>query len=269
VSNNNVNNFTGTASVEKDFDRVFVVLGETVNQTNYDDSLQRARDGTIYTTTGRVGFWITPYLNSFVQGSGDWRRYAAGGLFDSHGYRVTGGLATPQVGLFQGEVYGGYQAESYENSLFGNYSGSVYGGKLSYFPTRYWTIRAIVDRIISVSTLAPAVSVAAVPAATLVGTSAIGIPLIGTPMQVTHTALETDWGLWRAVSVSGRFGYDHATYLNSIRVDDAWFAGARLNTNIWQSFGVSLDYQYTRLSSNVPLNSYYRNMIMLGALYRY
>jgi len=58
VSNNNVNNFSGTASVEKDFNRVLVVLGETVNQTNYDDSSQRGRDGTIYTTTGRVGLLI-------------------------------------------------------------------------------------------------------------------------------------------------------------------------------------------------------------------
>ena len=88
-------------------------------------------------------------------------------------------------------------------------------------------------------------------------------------MQVTHTALETDWGLWRAVSVSGRFGYDHADYLDSTRVDDAWYAGIRLDKNIWQGPGVSLDYQYTRLNSNVPLNSYYRSVVMLGALYRY
>jgi hypothetical protein len=181
-----------------------------------------------------------------------------------------GGLATPQVGLFQGEVYGGYQAENYDNSFFGTDGGSVYGARLSYFPTRYWTIKLLVDRIISVSALAPAATVAvAASAAPVIGTTVLGTALIGTPMMVTHAALETDWGLWRAVSVSGRFGYDHATYLDSIRVDDAWFAGVRLNTNIWQSFGVSLDYQYSRLSSNVPLNSYYRNMIMLGALYRY
>jgi Putative beta-barrel porin 2 len=81
------------------------------------------------------------------------------------------------------------------------------------------------------------------------------LPALGTPMQVTHVALETDWGLWREVSVSGRFGYDHADYLNSIRVDNVWFAGARLNKDILRGLGVSLDYQYTRLSSNVPLNS--------------
>jgi hypothetical protein len=270
VSNNNVNNFAGTASVEKDFNRAFVILGETVNQTNYDDSLQRGRNGTIYATTGRGGFWITPYVNAYVQGMLDWRRYAAANVLDSSGYRVVGGLATPQVGLFQGEVYGGYQEERYDNSFFGNYSSSVYGGKLAYFPTRYWIIRAIVDRTISVSTLGSAASVATVtPAAPVIGTSVFGTPVLGTPMLVTHSALETDWGLWRAATVSGRFGYDHATYLASTRVDDAWFAGARISTNIWQSFGVSLDYQYTRLSSNVSLNSYYRNMIMLGALYRY
>jgi hypothetical protein len=270
VSNNNVNNFIGTASVEKNFDRVLLVLGETVNQTNYDDSMQRGRDGTIYTTTGRLGYWITPYLNAYVQGSGDWRRYAAGDVFDSNGYRVVGGVATPQVGLLQGEVYGGYQAERYDNGLFSTVSSSVYGGKLSYFPTRYWTIKLRVDRTISVSTLAPAPTVGLVaPASPVIGTAVFGTPLLGTPMTVTTARLETDWGLWRLVSVSGRFGYDHATYTDSFRVDEAWYAGTKFNFNVWQAIGLSLDYQYTRLNSNVPLNSYYKNVIMLGAMYRY
>ena len=173
--------------------------------------------------------------------------------FDSHGYRAVGGFASPQVGLFQGEVYGGYQEERYDNAVFGTYGGAVYGGKLAYFPTRYWTIKAIVDRTISVSAIAPGAAFAfgGVPVIIVGG---VAVPALGTPMQVTHTALETDWGLWRAVSVSGRFGYDHADYLNSTRVDDAWYAGIRLDKNIWQGLGVSLDYQYTRLNSNVPLN---------------
>ena len=267
VSNNNVNNLQGTASVQKDFNRAFVVLGETVNQTNYDSGLQSARNGTIYTTTGRGGIWITPWVNAYVQGSVDWRRYAFD-PFDFHGYRAVGGFASPQVGLFQGEVYGGYQEERYDNAVFGTYGGAVYGGKLAYFPTRYWTIKAIVDRTISVSAIAPGAAFAfgGVPVIIVGG---VAVPALGTPMQVTHTALETDWGLWRAVSVSGRFGYDHADYLNSTRVDDAWYAGIRLDKNIWQGLGVSLDYQYTRLNSNVPLNSYYRSVVMLGALYRY
>jgi hypothetical protein len=47
-------------------------------------------------------------------------------------------------------------------------------------------------------------------------------------------------------------------------VDNACFSGVRLDKEIWGSFDVSLDYQYTRLNSNVLLNSYYRNIIMLG-----
>ena len=181
-----------------------------------------------------------------------------------------GGLATPQVGLFLGEVYGGYQAENYDNAFFGSLSSSVYGGKLSYFPTRYWTIRLIADRTISVAALTPvAGDPVATPSAPVIGTTASELRCSEVPMLVTHTALETDWGLWRAVAVTGRFGYDHATYVDSFRVDDAWYAGARLNFNFWQALGLSLDYQYTRLNSNVPLNSYYRNVIMLGALYRY
>jgi hypothetical protein len=43
ISNNNVNNLSGTASVEKDLGRMLMLLSEPVNQTDYDDSLQRGR----------------------------------------------------------------------------------------------------------------------------------------------------------------------------------------------------------------------------------
>jgi hypothetical protein len=265
ITNNSVNVVTGTASVQKDIGRAFVVLGESVTQTNYDASFQHPRNGTIYATTARTGVWATPYINVFAEGTYDWRRYAAD-IFDSQGYRVVGGLGSGQIGLLKGEVYGGYQAEHYDHSdlfglSFGEVSSSVYGAKLSYFPTRYLTLKVLVDRIISVSSV-PTVG-------TFFGFGLTPGVSLGTPMLVTHTVFEAEWGLWRQVSLSGRFGYDHATYVLSPRVDDAWLAGARINYEIWRNLGLSFDYQYTKLDSTVPLNSYRRNMFLVGALYRY
>jgi hypothetical protein len=250
VSDNQVNVLTGLASVEKDFDRAFVILGGQVNDTFYDNALQQARNGTIYTGIGRLGFWFTPFLNVFAEGSGDWRRYQSS-LLDSSGYRVIGGLATGQIGLLQGEVYGGYQAENYDNSTaIGTNKSPVLGAKVSYFPTPYWTLRVAVDETLGV-------------AAVMTPTTPV------TAMTVTQAALYSDWGLWRFWTVTARAGYDHATYVNSPRIDNAWFAGGRIGYEFWANLGISLDYQYSRLNSNVVINSYNQNRVFLGMLYRY
>ena len=82
VSNNNVNNFNGDASVKRTSTAYSSSCTRPSINPTTTNTLQRARDGTIYTSTGRLGFWITPYLSSYVEGSGDWRRYAAGGVFE-------------------------------------------------------------------------------------------------------------------------------------------------------------------------------------------
>jgi hypothetical protein len=250
VVNNQVNVFSGEASVEKQFGQAFALLGTTASYTTYDNASQQARNGTIYGATARLGMWVTPQINAFVQGGYDWRRYDAS-IFDSQGYRVVAGLATSQIGLLQGEIYGGYQSQDYENGTIGSNSSSVYGGRLSYFPTEYWTIRAVVDQSLGVSTVASSQS------------------LVGTAMTVTTASLETTWGLWRDWTVSGRVAYNHAEYVDSLREDNAWIAGVRIGYQLWANLGITFDYTYTNLDSNAALASYERNMFTLGAMYRY
>jgi hypothetical protein len=130
-------------------------------------------------------------------------------------------------------------------------SSTVFGTKLSYFPTRYWTVKAVVDQTLGVSTVATPTS-----------------PL-GTAMRVTQGVIETNYALWKQASVSARAGYNRADYVNSPRLDNAWLTGATVNYTVWQNLGVTFDYQYSKLQSNVVLSSYSDNRFTVGGSYKY
>ena len=106
--------------------------------------------------SGRVGYNF-PSFYVFAQGDGIFQRFD-NSVFNTNGYRVIGGVGTNDTSsLFKGEVYGGYQFQdqNQQNVLTlgvpaalgipqdaGN---GVFGGRLSYFPTEYWTIIASID----------------------------------------------------------------------------------------------------------------------------
>jgi len=54
-----------------------------------------------------------------------------------------------------------------------------------------------------------------------------------------------------------------------VRRDDAWTGGATLSYSVWQNFGLTLDYQHVQLNSNVPLQSFTRDVVSVGGNYRY
>jgi hypothetical protein len=247
------NQFSGLASVQKTFDRAFVSLAGSVVDITYDhlNVNQTSPDGVVYTGTGKGGFWFSPFLYAYTEASFDDRKYAAG-TFDSHGYRVLGGVGSDQIGLFRGALYGGYQAEQFDLAALGTVGGPVFGGNLSYYLTRYLTIRGSVDETLGVSLLA----------------SAPGSPF-GTATRVTSALLEAGYAIDPAWTASARAGYISTAYVDNPRIDTAWTAGGTLTYSVWRNFGLTLDYQYTRLFSNIPLQGFTRNVVTLGGTYRY
>src|SRR5262245_10425437 len=104
------NQYTGLVSVQKLFDRAFVNLSGSVVDIIYDSTPTgtQSSNGVTYTGVGRGGFWFTPFFYGYAEGSVDQRRYNTD-IFNSNGYRTVGGIGTDQIGLFRGELYGGYQ----------------------------------------------------------------------------------------------------------------------------------------------------------------
>jgi Putative beta-barrel porin 2 len=121
-------------NVQKNFgttNEFFVILGGSIVDIDYDSTaagVTPATDGVTTTGIGRAGFWFTPLLYAYTEGSVDQRHYSSNSL-DSSGYRVVGGIGSDNFGLLKGELFGGYQAEDYSLSL-NNFASTVFGGSI-------------------------------------------------------------------------------------------------------------------------------------------
>jgi Putative beta-barrel porin 2 len=276
------NQYTAGTSVLKTFDNnTFVTLAGTAFHIAYDHTIDlpigspfsTSLDGTSYWVTGRLGFNATPQLYVFAEPAGIFQRFN-NSKFDTNGYRVTGGIgsADPQS-LFRGEVFGGYQAQHQLNSSdtivdangvplivngLGIPSGipsdthsPIYGGRLAYYPTRYWTFVAQVDQTLGIST-------------TLSPTLPAGVPL-----RATNAVLQANYNLSRWWWVGARAGYTQAKFFGFDRVDDGWMAGASFNYEVWRNLLLTLDYQYSTVHSNAAFSDFTRNVYTAGLTYRY
>ena len=248
------NQFSGAASVQKDFDRAFVNLGGSVIDINYDrtsGTTAPSPDGVTTTETAKGGVWISPVLYGYVEGAIDQRNYS-NSIFNSTGYRTIGGLGSDQIGLFRGEVYGGYQSESFSNGRFHNVGSPVFGGRVYYYPLPELTLSSSVDETIGVSLLS------SVPGTTT-----------GTATRVTNALAQATYALMTEWSASGRFGFIHTGYVDTHRADDAWTMGTTVNYSVWQNLGLTFDYQHIQSSSNVAFQGFTRDVVTFGLTYKY
>jgi hypothetical protein len=250
VNPDRYNQYSGGLSVDKRFGNAFIGLSTTVTHTQFDSNpaFAKSRDGTVYTVAERTGFDLTPQLYAFVDPQVHWQRYVDT-TRNSDGYRVTGGVGTSGANIWLGEVFGGYQKE--KNDIVGTYGGGVFGVRVGYTPTRFWDFRASLDETLGASTIA------------------VG-GLTGVASRVTTGLVNVGYhGLPQGWSTNARFGYVRTTFINSTREDNGWLAGANVGYEIWRNLGVTLDYQYKSVNSNVALQSFNDHMVSLGATYKY
>jgi hypothetical protein len=276
------NQYTGGASVLKNFEQgAFASLAGTVFHIQYDHTgnlpignpFSTSLDGTNYWVTGRLGKNFTPQIYAFAEASGVFQRFN-NSTFDTNGYRVTGGIgsADPES-LFRGEVFGGYQAQHQLdglgilvdangvpivvnglNALSGIPSdthSAIYGGRLSYYPTRYWTLVAELNQTLGVST-------------TLSPTLPAGVPLLA-----TSAILQTNYNIAQWWWIGARVGYSRAQFYGLDRRDNGWMAGGSFNYEVWRNLLLTLDYQYQTLHSDAVLSDFARSMYTAGLTYRY
>ena len=242
------NQLTADGSVEKRFGKAFVDGGGSVVSQIYDStSSNGAPNNTVYTGSTRGGLWLTPDIYGFVQGSGDSRNYNAS-FENSNGYTATVGLGTGRVGLMQGEVYAGYQAEMYQSAAMGTNGGLAFGGQIDYTPLPEFDLKVGVDRTIGTS------QTTATTANSTTVTDVLG---------VASYAIAPEW------SAAGRAGFIHTDYKGLTRADNSWMLGPTLTYSVWQNFGLTLDYQHIETKSNVPNASFTRDVVSVGVSYKY
>jgi len=266
------NQFTAGGSVNKTFNQAFASLGVTAFYILFDqptaipEPFQTSENGASIWVTGRVGYDVIPQLYVFAEGDGIFQRFA-NSAFNTDGYRAMGGLGTKDPNsLIRGEIYGGYQAQQQlTEAEFGtpsiplllpsgiptSVSSGVFGGRLYYYPTQYWTFVGSVDQTLGISTqLSP------------------GVPE-GLPSKVTTALVQTTYALAHNLWVGARGGYTQGYYFGLFPENDGFLAGASFNYEIWRNLLMTLDYQYTTLKSDVSVANFRQNTVTAGFTYRY
>ena len=252
------NQITGSLSGQKSFGPLFVGLGGVVTRTNYDDVTdvfgqhfdQDYRDQTTYTLSSRLGAWVSPVIYAFIEPSQNWRRFRDS-VFDSSGQRVIAGVGSDRISLFRGEVFAGYQRQAYDDPAINTVQGTVFGGRLFWYPTRDLVLAIDADRKLGDATLATP-----------------GNPF-GSPVESTSLFFKADYTLTDTWSLSARVGYTLIDYKDSTRENDQWVAGTAINYYIWRNLAATFEWQYVNLKSSIDANSFERNVLTLGTTYRY
>ncbi|QGM47131.1 outer membrane beta-barrel protein [Methylocystis heyeri] len=266
------NTVGGFVSAVKSFDKVFVGLSASAYETTYDSlftsvgSLPQAyRDNLLGTATARLGYSFSPAVYSFVEGSANVRNYSsetaygviapgvwtAGTFFNSQGYRVITGLGSDRISLFKGEIYGGFQQQDFATSILGTHSSAVYGGKVSWFPTRAWTVSLSLDEIFQDAAL----------------------PLYSNPLGnsafVTQATAIIQYAIAKEWNFLLRGGYANYRYLSGTRTDNSWTGNFTFNYEITRNLMATANYTFYQLESTAAGASYTRNVFGLGATYKY
>jgi hypothetical protein len=251
------NVFTGSASGLKSFDRLFVGLAGTVVETTYDTLYtmggpvsESYRNNVAYSVDGRLGYKITPVIYAFSQVTGN-TRVVDDSLYNSQGYRIVGGLGSDRISLFQGEIYAGYQRQIFDAAQFGSPGNPVYGGKISWFPTRAWIVSASLDETYQDASSAT-----------------VGNPL-GSAAYVTSALVNINYAMSRSWNASVQGGYEDLSYISGGRRDHRWTTGATLTYEILRNFNVTFKYSFATIESNAPGGSFTRNQLTLGGAYKY
>ena len=242
------NQLTGAGSAEKRFGRAFADFGGSVVAQIYDQtSVAGSQNNFVYTGTARGGFWMTPDIYGFVEGSGNSRNFDTG-FISSDGYRVIAGVGTGRIGLMQGEFYAGYQAEMFQSSTIGTSGSPAFGGHLDYTPLPELDIKIGADRTIGASQLSATT---------------------GTSTTVTDVVALVSYALAPEWTASARAGYIRTGYKGINRTDNSWTVGPTLTYSVWRNFGLTLDYQHIGTISNVALASFSRDIVTVGVSYKY
>jgi hypothetical protein len=257
--------YTATANVYKEFNRAFLNLGSTIALTQYEMAPTNSTSQNYYKETynGQAGFWFSPILYAFA-GAIDTNTIPAVGQV-SNSYLARSGIGSAQIGLFQGSVYYGQQGTAVDRGG-GTAGGDIYGGTLSYFPTSVWHMSLSVDRLRNRSDITGSTPGAGgLPGLALSATNVTS----ASSTQVTTIAYKSDYTFSEQTSAHVVVSDSRIAYLNMPMVDNSWLASAGIRHQVRNNLSLSLDYQYTRYISEQPLTSFNRNLVTLGAHYKF
>ncbi len=255
-----------STSIQKNFGSFFTAIGGSFTGTEYQDIRdnfgntidEHFQNGIVGTINGRFGYHISPIIYTFIEPSVNEQRYNASRL-NSEGYRVVAGIGSGRISLFNGEIYGGFAHQRFEDPTVSAVSVPVFGGKLSWYPTRFVTFTFTADRAFGTSDFS---------AQSLLTTGPIANPttglLPGSPTQTTTETFKANWDFSQHFAFSGGIQNQQQDYLNSSRKDDLLTLTGGVTYKIWRNFGITVTYNHQHLFTNLAGASFSADFIGLG-----
>ncbi len=250
------------AVIHKEFNsHLFTDLKAAYNYISYDTPAPVSAQSAVYipgsdnnTTTfgGRVGWSFSPATYVFVEP-------LAKTLYDSDagsslGYVATAGFGFRRLSLFSGEIFAGYQSQTFDDASIGTLSAPAFGGRISWEATRKLTLLLRADQTIAITA----------PYATVRGDNSV---VVASNLAKTLTeSLSFNYEISHALSVAGSlFNIRTASYGNSSSDKDAYGLGLAGTYRLRERWSAVASYQFTRQNGKGDAdNSYSQNMVSLS-----
>lgn len=232
------------------FNRLNFRLTGTAVRDNYDDSGEADRDQNTYTGTLRTGFFVSPRINTFLQGSysiqdRDRKEDFAGIERNSQIWGVAGGAEVDFTDLLTGEFFVGYLRESFDEGDFNDEDGIGYGVDLIWLPTLLTTVTLSGGGNFQPTSQADAES-----------------------NFESTAAVRVDHELLRNVVIGGRVGWARDDFKGSDRTDDRISAGADVSYLLNRNFSVDAGYVFSKGWSDLDEEEFTRNIFRVGVTAR-
>lgn len=227
------------------FNRLNFRLTGRAERTAYREDFDADRDENSYDVLFRTGFFVSPRINTFVEGrynieKRDRRRDFAGIDRDSEGWGVSVGTAVDLTNLLVGEFQVGYRRQSFDQDGFDDEEGVGYGIDLTWTPTLLTTVVLSGRGDFEPTSQDEAESNFR---------SAVG--------------LSVDHELLRNVIIGADVSYVRDDFQGD-RTDNTVGAGAEVNYLINRNFSVGVGYRFTNRFSDEDDEEFTRNLIRVG-----
>jgi hypothetical protein len=137
-------------------------------------------------------------------------------------------------------------AQKFDDPLTGDVTSPVFGGKLSWFPTRFITLSVSADQTFGTTDFK---ALAFTP---------------GSTTKVTHATVNGQWDVSEQFAFRAGYNIQRYDYLNSERKDDFSSIKAGVLYKVTPLLGIELAYVHQLLSSNFPGAGYTRDLVTIG-----
>lgn len=202
---------------------------------------------TEYTLTPRVSYTFNPNFKLFVQASGDFRNYdtardASPDHFErsSSGYGIDIGSIFDIDRVITGQFYIGYTSQDYDDPRLKSITGIAFGGSVLWNVTQLTSIKLAATRSTQ-ETILPGAS----------------------GLFDTTVELSAEHEILRNVLISIGVTLDDADYRGIHQTDDTYGINAAVRWKINRYLTAGASVIYTKRSSNVGIDRFDRNQVMI------